>query len=210
MKLLVKLTSRERPQQAAKCLQAMRELAFDLSNIQFLLTLDTDDPHLSKYLELDLHNVILDIGYSKNKVDAINRGTPKHGWDILVNVSDDQIAVMINWDKHIRDAMTEDLDASIWFQDGIQNRINTMEIIGRNYYNRFNWIYNPAYKSFFCDNESTETAKKLGKLKEFPFVLFLHQHRQSKHKTDSIDAVHVRAAKHWEEDKRTWEQNCQY
>jgi hypothetical protein len=126
-----------------------KELANDKKNIYWLITLDKDDvtvtPELIKEIQLLLNGYIYEIklSFSKSKIDAINRDVNEcsFNWDVLVNISDDQVPIRVGWDEIIRHYMPDNLDASLWFNDGNQDRINTQEIIGKTYYKRFNYIY---------------------------------------------------------------------
>ena len=94
-------------------------------------------------------------------------------------MSDDMVCQVAGWDEVIRSAMEKyfpDLDGMLWFNDGYQDRISTLTIWGRKYYDRFGYIYHSDYSSLFCDEEQTQVAKRLGKLKYFDSVLFKHEH----------------------------------
>jgi hypothetical protein len=128
-------------------------------------------------------------------------------WDILLNLSDDQTCCLAGWDSLIRESMPNDLDASLWFYDGAQPRINTQEIVGYNYYKRTGYIYNPIYKSFYCDNESTEVANMLGKLIKNPNTIFRHDHPACHHTTSiGHDSLYERNQSAWDHDKELFNQ----
>jgi len=208
MKILLKITSRERPDQCQEAVQSFIHHAKHKENLILAFALDTDDPKLGLYTKWisDLAPSVpihLNVNHSKNKINAINRGVPSNGWDILVNVSDDQRCIQKDWDEYLIKELPSDTDFSVWSFDGVQRRINTMEIIGREYYERTEYIYNPMYKSFFCDNESTLVAQLLGKQIVFPFVIASHEHQQVKRQP--MDQLAKRNQVHWEEDKKTWQ-----
>ncbi|PCJ57935.1 MAG: hypothetical protein COA65_08730 [Rhodospirillaceae bacterium] len=119
-------------------------------------------------------------GTSNNKIHACNRDIEKgKDWDIIVLISDDMIPQIDGWDEIIRQAMTKyypDTDGTLWFNDGYQDRICTLCIIGRKYFDRFGFIYHPDYNSLFCDNEFTEVAKGLDKMTYFTACIFRHEH----------------------------------
>ena len=55
-------------------------------------------------------------------------------------------------------------DGVLWFNDGNQgNRLNTLCILGKKYYERFNYIYHPDYTSLWADNEFMDVANLLNK-----------------------------------------------
>ena len=101
------------------------------------------------------------------------------GWDIVALISDDMIPQMDGWDAIIRQKMTDsypDTDGCLWFNDGYQDRICTLNIMGKKYYDRFGYLYHPDYHSLFCDNEYTEVARGLGRMDYFEDCLFMHSH----------------------------------
>ena len=114
-------------------------------------------------------------GVSKSKVDAINRDVPRYGWDILVNVSDDQIFTRKGFDQVIAEHCGP--NTFLHLPDGHVNELlPTMSIMGRDYYNRFGYIYHPDYVSLWCDNEAMDVAKALGCHKYVDEHIFVHEH----------------------------------
>jgi hypothetical protein len=184
MKILMKFTSRERFKILLGCIQYYVEYANNLNDMVWLFTLDANDEtfdfnlfkeHLINLKIYDKSIIVL--GKSESKIDAINRDVSLiKDWDILLNISDDQFPIIRGYDDLIRQNMKEDLDCSLWFNDSHQDRTNTQEIIGRNYYKRFNYIYYPHYKSFFCDNEATLVGIKLEKIIYIPTTIIKHLH----------------------------------
>ncbi len=81
-----------------------------------------------------------------------------------------------------------DTDGVLWFNDGFQkDRLNTLSILGKKYYDRFGYIYHPSYKSLWCDNEFTEVATKLGKQTYFEQIIIKHEHPLwTKEKPDTV------------------------
>lgn len=184
MTILFKYTSRSRP------LLFLRGLDSICNNVvsddyRVLCTFDNDD---EKYR---YHGFISDVlkrkntyiiwGDSKSKVDAINRDAGNFGkFDILVNFSDDQVFTVYGFDNIIRrdmERLCDDLDMFIHYPDGVANeRIPSMSVMGRKYYERFNYIYHPDYSSLWCDNEAMEVAKILGKYTYVDTHIFKHLH----------------------------------
>lgn len=213
MKILCKVTSRERPSELIKCIKSYIYLCDNPSNLIWLFTFDTND---KCYNSIDFINNIKSLidspiivfGASKSKIHAINRDIDlANNWDILVNISDDQLAVSKGWDTDIINTMPKDLDASLWFNDGHQDRLNTMEIVGRKYFERFNYIYYPIYKSFFCDNEAMEVAQKLGKLIKINKCIIKHFHYLWEKDTHmKKDETYIKAEEYWAFDKSLFAQ----
>lgn len=177
MKILFKITSRSRP------ILLKRTIDNILSNItngnyHILITLDTDDSTSIEAIKdyFKLENITVCFGKSFNKVHAINRDIQLIGnWDILVNVSDDQVFTIKGFDEIIR-LNFDNLNNCLHIPDGNRNDLITMAIIGRKFYNRFGYIYNPEYKSLYCDNEMTEVSKLLRCYKFVNENIMLHLH----------------------------------
>ena len=142
------------------------------------LSLDEDDEQLSEYFKIisPIHEKI--IGSSKNKIDAINRDMDlvDQWWDILINVSDDQVFIKKDFDLDIVNNMGNDGDMFLHFPDGNQGDLATMSIIGRKYYLRDGYIYNPNYESVYCDNEAQDVAKLRNCYKLVNTHIFNHEH----------------------------------
>lgn len=179
MKILFKLTTRSRPQRAIKTLESIFN-NIESDNFNILISLDDDDittPDLYDWCAGKFDKINICFGKSENKIDAINRDMDriKYKWDILVNVSDDQVFIKKGFDKDIRDSFT-DLDKFIHFPDGNQDRLATMSIIGYDYYMRDKYIYHPSYKSVYCDNEAQDVAQMRGCYIYNPLHIFNHEH----------------------------------
>jgi len=169
MIILFKITTRSRPHKYLKLLDNIKEMCHGTQH-KVVVTADEDDPTMA-----GMTNVIY--GKSKNKIDAINRDVPADGWDILVNVSDDQLFTKYGFDLDIIEAFGGNLDQFIHFPDGYtEDRLCSLSIMGSTYYKRFGYIYHPSYTSLWCDNEAQEVAKMLGCYKFVPLQIFTHAH----------------------------------
>lgn len=185
-KILFKLPSRTRPLRVFEVLDETLKNLSDKDNFMFLLTLDEDDQTMNNQVVIDKLNSYPNMNYifgvSSSKIEAVNRDLNDFNqeWDILVLLSDDMVPIYKGFDDVIRDKFNEhflDFDGVTWFSDGFQkSRINTLCILGKKYYERFNYIYNPEYKSLYSDNEFTIVANKLGKQMYFDLVIIEHRH----------------------------------
>lgn len=187
----------------------MNEKASDWQNINYLITLDSNDSTMVNIEDkINVNNVTLIYGKSESKIHACNRDMELNtGWDIVVLVSDDMIPVMEGWDEIIRDDMKEmapDLDGCLWYSDGYQDRICTLNIMGKKYYDRFNYLYHPDYHSLFCDNEFTEVAIGLSKMFKSERTLFKHEHFANNSQTKR-DKLYDRNEALFNIDKQTYE-----
>jgi hypothetical protein len=75
--------------------------------------------------------------------------------------------------------------------------------MGRKYYERFNYIYHPAYKSLWCDNEQTEVADSLGRLKFIEFPIMIHDHPAWGGGMIN-DALYIQNDKWWKHDEEVY------
>jgi hypothetical protein len=152
---------------------------------RFSITIDEDDETMNNQdviNELTSYtNTEVTIGLSKTKVDAINRNIDtSKDWDIILLASDDMIPQIKGFDKIINTLMEStypDTDGILFFNDGFKGQeLNTLCILGKKYYERFNYIYHPEYKSTWCDNEFMMVGNLLKRQKYFPMVIIKHEH----------------------------------
>jgi len=184
MKLLIKFPTRGRKSKFFEVLYKYIDLLDDVNNTYFLIALDKDDKEMYNQDTIDklkeIKNLSYFFGKSENKVSAINRDLKSNdNWDILLLASDDMIPQIKGYDNVIRDNMTThfpDTDGVLWFNDGNRKDLNTLSILGKKYYQRFNYIYNPEYKSTWCDNEFTQVANILKKQIFIDQVIIKHEH----------------------------------
>lgn len=185
MRLLIKFPTRNRFAKFYLVLMKYISLLSDHSNTSFLITCDEDDMTMNnetvKNILSKVKNLKVIYGNSKSKIDAVNRDMElTDDYDIILLASDDMVPQVTGYDNIIRKKMHEnfpDTDGVLWFNDGFKkNQINTLCILGKKYYDRFNYIYYPEYKSTWCDNEFTDVANLLGKQKYFDDVIIKHEH----------------------------------
>jgi hypothetical protein len=192
-KILFKYASRSRNEKFFDGLDNILTNLNDLNNFCILCSLDADDEtmnnqqsikRITEYVKKYPANIVVKFGNSKNKIDAINRDVnefkERFDFDILVNFSDDMQFIVQSFDKTIREKFYiayPNLDGNIYFNDGfVGDAISTMSIIGRKYYDKFNYIYHPSYNSLWCDNEYTMVAKTEKKIVYFDEKIYIHNH----------------------------------
>jgi hypothetical protein len=183
MKILVKFPTRNRKEKFFEVLQKYYDFASDLSKMEFLITLDDDDtsmntPEVKQRLD-NFKNLKYVFGKSNNKIHAVNRDIELGDWDIILLASDDMIPVEKGYDDNIRFNMTityPDTDGILWYNDGNRKDLNTLCILGKKYYKRFNYIYHPDYKSLWADNEFMTVGNLLKKQTFIDKVIIHHQH----------------------------------
>lgn len=168
MRILVKFASRSRPSRFLEGLDSILDLAANKGKIKVLAILDLDDGLADEYRagldNIKYGDVDYDFGYSKSKIDAINRPIPDHiKWDILVNFSDDMRFTVYGWDELIREGFrcnAPDGDAFLHYPESTsKNMLCTMSIIGRKYFLRDGWTYHPGFYSLWADNAAMEMAQ---------------------------------------------------
>jgi len=189
-KILFKFSSRSRTEKFFAGLDNIISKVRDKENYIIVASLDYDDKTMfnKEVLErlipyVQNHKVVPVFGYSKSKIDAINRDMDKfNSYDIVVNTSDDMSFEVDGFDNIIRDKFTQnfpDTNGNIYFNDGYAGDvISTMSIIGKKYFDEQlkGNIYHPSYFSLWCDNEYSEVAKSLNKIVYFDQILYRHMH----------------------------------
>jgi hypothetical protein len=224
MKILLKCPTRGRPQKLIAAFQKYASLASHPEDIGVALSCDTTDPSMKDERVLASLHVILSkfawykVFYSDNtsKIQACNANMDEidYPWDIVVLVSDDMIPQVEGYDAIIRRFMRTsfpDTDGILWFNDGYQeDKLNTLSIYGRTMYGRLGHIYNPIYKSFFCDTELTDLCKTTLKEKTLyvPNVIIRHEHPTLGY--DTLDDLYVKNYTFFGEDAMTYVEHKTY
>lgn len=206
LKLYIQFPTRGRPNQFKKYLLRYMEFLSDIDNTEIHISCDIDDHTMNNDVMTSfiyrLKNTSISFNNNKNKVEAINR-VNSLDWDILLLASDDMWPEIEGYDDIIRKEMQKsfpDLDGVLHFNDGIQEaNLNTLAIVGKKYYDRFGFIYNPIYKSVYCDAEFQAISENMEKVKYIDKIIISHN-RKLYH--DNITNKNVREGK---TDKRTWE-----
>lgn len=219
-KILFKYASRSRNQRFFEGLDNILTNLGDLNNFCILCSLDSDDlemnnpesiKRLSEYVKKYPNKIVIKFGLSQSKVDAINRDVNefKHrfDFDILVNFSDDMRFLVHSFDNIIRNKFNYNcpsLDGNLHFNDGfVGDGLSTLSIIGRKYYDQYNYIYHPSYYSLWCDNEYTIVAKKQNKLWYFDEKIFVHNHPSNI--GGMIDAQLMKTESYSEQDRKNFD-----
>jgi hypothetical protein len=181
--LLVKFPTRGRPDKFFSVLDRYRDLSRS-KNIRFLVTCDLDDSSMNNEIVRkrfeSYENVEVCYGTSKTKIEAVNADMKGQEFDICLLASDDMIPERVGYDLEIIKQMSinyPDHDGVIWFSDGYQKqKLNTLIVLGKKYYDRFGYLYHPDYVSFYCDNEFMQVAFALGKQTYIDDVIIRHEH----------------------------------
>lgn len=183
--LLIKFPTRSRKDLFKKRVDQCVDLLSNKINVKFIFTFDENDSSMNNdeiRSFLTSKNVNMDYyyGFSENKIHACNRDIPIFDWNILLLMSDDMEPKQKNFDLIIHNDMKKyfpDYDGCLNYNAHTQAFLNNtmvLTVMGKKYYERFNYVYFPGYKSVFCDNEQTEVANKLGKLKNIDNRIIYH------------------------------------
>jgi hypothetical protein len=200
--LLIKWATRARPELFRRTFEK-----WNVPGVRFVVSLDEDDPTLARYTAFlaDKPNVRTCVGKSSCKVEAINRDLDGESFGIIVCASDDMVPQTIGWADRIKALMAQqypDTDGVIHLNDGRRGiGLNTLSILGKRYYDRFGYLYHPAYRSLWCDDEFTAVSYALDRATYFDEVLIAHdwigQH--------APDELHKRNERHFHDDAKTYE-----
>lgn len=217
LKLLIKFPTRGRPEKFFQVLNLYYQKAINKEHLAFVISCDVDDPSMNNpevLQKLDEFKkkckLVYFFGHNKTKIQAINADMEKiEGWDILLLASDDMIPVVDGYDEKIRNDMYfyhRNMDGVLWYNDGGQNKINTLCILGNRYYQRFNYIYNPEYISLWCDNEFTDVSVFLGKYYKSEEIIIEHAHPV--YQKTNFDELYARNESFFNIDKVTYEKRA--
>jgi hypothetical protein len=184
MKLLIKFPTRGRKEMFFNVLNKYYEYLDDLENTKFVISCDEDDKTMNNYEVIEefknYKNLNFYFGDSKSKIEAVNSDLEKdEDYDIILLASDDMVPQVKGYDAIIRTDMQKhypNTDGVLWYFDGYRKDLNTLSIMGKKYYKRFNYIYNPEYKSFYADNEFMQVANKLNKQTYKDICIIKHVH----------------------------------
>ena len=186
MNILIKFPSRGRPEKfKSTLLNHLRHLS-GKHKIKFVFSFDEDDATMNNDdIRQFLKNLKIDYkvyyGKSKNKIEAINADMNHKRFDILILIADDMIPSMENYDDAICNIFQNaehGLDSTIHFNTSMwADILDIWCIMGKKYYDRFKYIYNPEYKTINCDNEYTEVATMLNRRIFSEIMPFQHHHQ---------------------------------
>ncbi len=216
MKILLKCPTRSRARRVLDTLSLYVRMASRLDQLGVLVSCDVDDGTMTNTRELETilsrcawHRIAR--SPNRSKIEACNADMKdvEWDWDIVVLVSDDMIPKIRGYDDVIRNYMLAkfpDRDGILWFNDGFQeNKLNTLCIFGRAFYERQGYIYAPEYKSLFCDTELTDLCRTTYKDKchYVPYCIIRHEHPGTGY-PQTMDKLYEHNQKFWVEDMYTY------
>lgn len=187
MRFLIKYATRGRPELFKRTIRNIYQ-TIKTRNFIILVSADEDDSSLNtediRSFIVPYPEIILVYGKSYSKINAINRDMDyAEQWDVLINMSDDMMFVVPEWDEIIEKDVTHEWSNSLdWFahySDGyVKQALPTLSIMGYDYWKRDGYIYYPGYKSFSSDAEAMYVAMMRERYHYFGDnkVLFHHLH----------------------------------
>jgi hypothetical protein len=183
--------SRQRAKRAYSVFRKTIDNAFDKSKINYILSIDNNDPQLQEYVSLFSSQSCVLISHNTTAVEAINSGAKmavKDGnTDILMVISDDNDSMPAHWDKIIFDATDGKTFWVLKTFDNTQKWIITFPIMDLAFYNKFGYIYNPDYKHMFCDTELASICDMLECVITRNDIIFPHNHYTNGFEKDAVN-----------------------
>jgi hypothetical protein len=211
-KLAIVMATRGRPLQFFRNLNHLyKNLSYEL-DFKVIINADVDDEtmnnatirrRLEGYPNLECH-----FDDNATKIQAINRNIDSCDFDVLLVMHDDMQVVAKGFDKTIVETMTQhfpDYDGVLNLNDGfVGKQCNTIPVIGRKFYDRFGYVYNPEYVATIGNLELTQVSKILKK--EFVVDEVLMRHNHPAWNAGSSDEIYKRSAQHFDQDLYTFTQ----
>jgi len=181
-RILYKYPSRNRPDRFFQGLDTITNLSADKEWYHVACTLDLDDSTMNnesviKRIE-SYPNTSIQWGISKSKIHAVNRDMPDYPFDILINFSDDMRFNLYGYDQCVRvdmNAHFPNFEGLLHYPDqDAKEYLATMYIAGRKFYDTFGFIYDPEFKSLWCDNLVQSIAQHMGRYKYCGYQINTH------------------------------------
>lgn len=210
-KLLIKFPTRGRFEQFFNTLDLYYKQLSKIVPYEFVISCDLNDPVMNSEEAITKLNTYPHLSYhfsdNHSKIEACNQDMDFYDdYAVILLASDDMIPIKKGFDLVIMSAMKThfpNYDGVLHFNDGYQgNHLNTLCIMGKNYYKQFGYIYHPDYKSFYCDAEFTQVSYMLNKAKYEDIILIEHRH-PANGKAEN-DLVYLRNQNHIAADAETY------
>lgn len=219
MRILLKCPTRSRPDKVLATLRKYVALAKERDLIGVAISCDDDDTSMHQAdVQRSIRSLLeplawhrLFFGPNKSKIQACNANMNEieYPWDIVVLVSDDMVPQIVGWDTILRTHMNAyfpDTNGLLWANDGYQgDKLNTLCIYGRKFYDELGYIYHPDYKSLFCDTELSDRCKTdlAPRCKYIPYCLIRHEHPGTGF-AQMMDPLYAKNQTYWNEDMYTY------
>lgn len=212
MKASLIYPSRSRPDQCRSTLENWINKAGSI-DFEIILSLDQDDMRLSDYQKMIFDGLTTNwqepaLTYTvlpnKSTVEAVNNAAKIAQGEILIVMSDDFDCPQ-DWFNKIVRASRNRKDFVMKVNDGgTQDRIITLPILDRAYYQRFGYIYHPSYKHLWADTEFSEVAYWQRKVLVRNDIVFKHNHYSVL--CTNPDATYLKNELTYEEGKKNYKE----
>ena len=207
-KLLLKYPTRGRPELFKSTFGKYRDMLSGNHEYEFVVSLDEDDSTMNtdamRAWLASQPNTHFHFGKATGKIAAINADMKGLSFDVLLLVSDDMIPILHGYDDVIFTEMVRNfpaMDGALHFNDGRTGKeLNTLSIMGKSLFDKFGYIYHPAYLSLWCDNEFTDVTTAARKVAYINQTIISHEWVRATGK----DALHQHNESFYDLDKQTY------
>ena len=199
-RLVIKFPTRNRPEKFKSVFTRYMTFLSGRHDVRFVVSMDADDATMNndtmrEWFETRKRNADIKYCYgnSKTKIQACNADLEGEYGDVLLLASDDMNPQQMSYDEVIFKCFEQafpDFSGAIKFWDGLRPKedpLMTLTVMGFPLYKQFGYIYNPEYKSLYCDNEQTAVCHRLGKLAIAPYCIIRHEWTN-----EPFDTLHAR------------------
>lgn len=194
-RVLIKIPTRACPQSFFETLDAYERNLSGNTNCRFLITCDKDDASMNNEAVIkklkSYSNVRYEFVAQKNPIALANEGINSEQFDILVIGSDDNAPFAKQFDKIILQQFQKNFpsyDGILVYRAGARTSETAgIFVIGRVFYNRFGFVFNPVYQEFYAPQELLAVAKMLRKYELSSENLFTHKQSDAKIKSAQIE-----------------------
>ena len=208
-KILIKIPTFSRPKQLLNSIKSFSENAQNKENIHFIVTIDNNDiltnnPKIIAKLNA-YDNLTICYADTRSKIEAYNLHIDHVQFDILILSSDDMVVKKYGYDQIIIDNMIKyfpELDGVLWFDTGDNQKTNTLAIIGKKLYDKIKPIYKHCYTGYYCDDEFSQIAMKLGKIVRINKIII--QHDIPDHLSMSDDTTYLKSLSYGIKDRTVY------
>jgi hypothetical protein len=170
--------------------------------IEWIFAVDEEDVETREALK-GYRTVVVPRGTNGGPVAAWNEAAKAATGKVLIQMSDDWFPPGA-WDAMLFQKLADKIDdeAVLRISDGHRNDdLMCMAILTKKYYDRYGYVFDPAYFSMFSDNHFTLQAQQDGVIIDGSEIVFQHTHplfdpnayENGKLKEDALDAVYKRS-----------------
>jgi len=180
-KLAVTVPSRGRPHNLKRLSDALKSTCS--GEYTLICRLDSDDPKVKEYLELeDVEFIVGERIFFNASVNELAKLADEQGYTHIAILGDDVLPETVGWDEKMISALNGKLGVA-YGSDGLEHLhgpdLPTHVVVPVEMYRKLGWIGLPTLRHLFPDN----VWKELGKLTELvylPDVKLTHLHRWNK------------------------------